>query len=168
MMKGKVNEGSKAPMFTARDVRGSTFNSSGYLGRSNLVLFFYRNSKCSTCISQLKELKTMYDRIAYQDSEVIAISNEGQEDAIKVVNDLGLSFPVISDRENKIIDDYGIYDVDTDTAYPALFIIDKTGIVRFKKLVESIEDRVMGEDISNRLRKMDTGLYLGEPHPTGQ
>jgi peroxiredoxin Q/BCP len=63
---------------------------------------------------------------------------------------------VVSDPNGDIIKEYGVYDNNTDTAYPALFLIDKNGVVRYRKIIEGLDDLVPGDEIVNKLRGMGT------------
>ncbi len=109
---GNVDVDSQAPDFRARDVLGRDFSLAGYRGRSNLVLFFYRNSQCQTCREELADLADRYPLITEQDGEVIGISTDGIDAAKNMAVDLHLPYPVISDPDGDIIKLYGVYDRD--------------------------------------------------------
>jgi peroxiredoxin Q/BCP len=151
---GNVDVDSQAPDFQARDVLGRDINLADYRGRNNLVLFFYRNSECQTCREELADLAKEYPLISEQDGEVIAISTDGIDVAKNMAVDLHLPYPVISDPDGNIIKLYGVYDSDTDTAYPAVLLIDKMGVVRFRKVIESLDDLVPATEVVNELKDM--------------
>jgi peroxiredoxin Q/BCP len=151
---GNVDAGSQAPDFRARDVLGRDFNLADYRGRNNLVLFFYRNSQCQTCREELTDLADRYPLISRQDGEVLAISTDGIDVAKNMAVDLHLPYPVISDPDGNIIKLYGVYDSDMDTAYPAVLLIDKMGVVRFRKVIESLDDLVPATEVVNELKDM--------------
>jgi len=145
-------------MFSALDVRGDMFDTRSYLGRSNLVLFFYRGYWCATCREEMLDLKDEYGRIAQQDAEVVAIGTDSIDEAKNMAVDLGLPFKVISDPEHRIIDLYDVYDGENGTAFITLFLIDKAGVVRFKRSIAGLEDVVPVTDIVNRLRGFGSAL----------
>lgn len=153
---GKVREGSNAPMFTALTVRGDTFDTRSYLGRSNLVLLFYRGYWCATCREELIDLKDEYGRIAEQDAEVVAISTDSVDEAKNMAVDLQLPYKVASDPEHRIIDLYGVYDSENGTAFITIFLIDKNGIVRLKRSIAGLEDVLLATEIANKLKDMGT------------
>ena len=154
-MLGKVREGAGAPRFSAVDIRGEKFDTGAYLGKSNLVLFFYRGHWCSTCGSELKGLKEEYDRIRQQNAEVVAISTDNLDEAKNLAVDLQLPFKLISDPDHRIIDEYGVYDGENNTAFITLILIDKAGIVRYKRIVEGLEDMFSAEEVTEHLKDMD-------------
>ncbi len=151
-MMGKVREGSKAPMFSALDVRGETFDTRAYLGRSNLALFFYRGYWCATCREELLDLKSEYPGISQQDSEVVAISTDSVDEAKNLAVDLKLPYKVISDPDHRIIDVYDVYDSENGTAFITLFIIDRSGVVRHKRSIAGLEDVMPAREIVNKLK----------------
>ncbi|OPY29527.1 MAG: thiol-disulfide oxidoreductase [Methanocella sp. PtaU1.Bin125] len=155
-MRGKVDVGDEAPGFRAKDVTYHDIDLAGYRGRYNIVLFFYRNSQCQTCREELTILGRQFDRIVGEDGDTVAISTDGFDVAKNLALDLHLPFHVVSDPEGDIIREYGVYDKDTDTAYPAVFLIDKNGVVRYRKILRGLDDLAPGEEIVDRLRGMGT------------
>jgi thioredoxin-dependent peroxiredoxin len=154
-MLGKVREGTKAPMFSAMDIRGEKFDTGAYLGKSNLALFFYRGHWCSTCGNELKGLKQEYDRIKQLNTEVVAISTDNPDEAKDLAVDLQLPFKVISDPDHRIIDEYGVFDSENGTSFITLILIDKEGIVRYKKIVEGLEDMFSADDVMEQLMDLE-------------
>jgi thioredoxin-dependent peroxiredoxin len=154
-MLGKVREGTKAPMFSAMDTRGEKIDTRAHLGRSNLVLFFYRGDWCSTCGNELKVLKQEYGSIKQQNTEVLAISTDNPDEAKNLAVDLQLPFKVISDPDHRIVDEYDIYDRENDTAFITMFILDRTGTIRYKRIVEAPDDMLSAEEIVERLKDIN-------------
>ena len=159
-MRSAVNVNSKAPAFKGIDIRGTEFNTATYTGRGNLVIFFYRNSRCQTCKEELKNLADKYGYITRQDGEVVAISTDSIDEVKNLAVDLQLQYKAISDPEHRILDLYGVFDSTTDTVSPALFLVDKNGIVRYRKIIEGLDDLVSGDEVVNRLRAMKPGMAL--------
>ncbi len=157
-MLGKVREGSRAPMFSALDVRGETFDTRAYLGRSSLVLFFYRGYWCATCREELLGFKSEYPVISRQDAEVVAISMDSVDEAKNLAVELQLPYKVISDPGHRIVDMYDVYDSENDTAFITLFLIDKAGVVRYKRSITGMEDVVTATDVLNKLRSMNSAF----------
>jgi peroxiredoxin len=151
-----VDAGSKAPGFRSRDVLGREINSEDLRGRTSQVLFFYRNSQCQTCREEMADLAEKYALISEHDGEVIAVSTDGIDPAKNLAVDLRLPYPVISDPDAGIIKLYGVYDDETATAYPAIFLVDRNGIVRYRKKIEGLDDLVPADDIVDRLLRMNS------------
>ncbi|AFD01102.1 Peroxiredoxin [Methanocella conradii HZ254] len=156
-MPGKVREGGMAPMFSALEVRGDKFDTRACLGMSSLVLFFYRGHWCATCREELLDLKSEYPRIK-EYAEVAAISTDSLDEAKDMAVDLHLPYKIISDPDHRIIDMYDVYDVENGTAFITLFLIDKAGVVRYKRLITGLEDVLPAAEVVNKLKAMRSGL----------
>ena len=159
---GNVDVGRQAPDFRARDVLGREISLADYRGRNNVVLFFYRNRLCQTCREELADLRDQYPLISNQDGEVIAISTDGIDVAKDMAVDLQLPYPVISDPDAGIIKLYGVFDDAVATAYPALILVDKNGVVRYRKKIEGLNDLVPADKVVNRLKDLGT-MHGKEP-----
>ncbi len=156
-MLGKVREGILAPMFSAMDVRGEKFDTRTCLGRSGLVIFFYRSHRCATCRGELLDLKSEYPRIK-EHAEVVAISTDSPDETRSLAVDLGLPFKVISDPGHQIIDMYDVYDRENGTAFITLFIVDSSGVVRYRRFITGLEDLLPAAEIANRLKAIKSML----------
>lgn len=99
------------------------------------------------------------EEIRTSGGEVLAISVDSPEENAGVVQRLGLDFPVLSDPELKAIDAYDLRHEDavvegTDVARPAVFLIDREGIIRWRDLTENYRVRVRPEQIVEQLRTL--------------
>ncbi|MCD1295847.1 peroxiredoxin [Methanocella sp. CWC-04] len=156
--KVKVHEGIIAPMFEATDINGMAFNSRGYTGRGNLVLLFHKGKGSEISLKELEELNRDYNRISYQDGEVVAISMNDERSLKEISDRLGIKFKMISDPRHRIIDEYRVYNADKDELAITVFVIDKTGIIRYKQTLSDTGDVIPATDIANKLRQLDTGV----------
>jgi peroxiredoxin Q/BCP len=151
-----VKRGSKAPMFSERDVRGEVFDTRAYMGKSGLALFFYRGHWCATCREELLELKRGYADISAHGAEVVAVSVDGPDVARNMALDLELPYKVIGDPGHRIIDMYGVFDRENGLAFITIFLIDKAGVVQYKKPITGAGDALSASDIVDKLESMDT------------
>lgn len=62
------------------------------------------------------------------------ISSDGIEGCRRYQAELGLPFPVLSDEARQAIRDYAVWNREENIAVPALYIVDRAGVVRFKML----------------------------------
>ena len=75
----------------------------------------------------------------------------------EVVRDLGLAFPVLSDEKLHVIDAYDVRHEqgntfeEKDIARPAVFLLDREGIVRWRELTDNYRVRVRPEVILEQL-----------------
>jgi len=79
---------------------------------------------------------------------------DGKDKSSELVNKLKLPFPVLSDVDHKIIDAYDLYNPDGKIAKPALFVLDKKGVVRWVFLDEDYRIRAVNDAVLAELRKL--------------
>ncbi len=81
-------------------------------------------------------------------AEVLAVSNDQLSGAERAIDHLDLGFPVLFDPGAGVIESYGVYDTLNDGyATPSVFVIDKSGNVRWKYIGRHYNDRPTNEQI---------------------
>ena len=64
------------------------------------------------------------------ETQILGISVDSYAANKRFKEDIGVSFPLLSDFKRKVVKDYGIYDEEGGYASRATFTIDKNGIIR--------------------------------------
>ncbi len=52
-------------------------------------------------------------------------------------DDLGLSFPILSDTERSLTKTLGVYDPANDVAWPAVYVIGPSGVIEWREVAAS-------------------------------
>jgi alkyl hydroperoxide reductase subunit AhpC len=93
--------------------------------------------------------------------QILTVSIDSHEDSKKFVQKLkerfsgDLDFPMLEDKNHKVIDRYGIYNPDgKGWPHPATYVIDKQGVVRWKFVEVDYKKRPTNEQILQALRKI--------------
>ena len=88
-------------------------------------------------------------------AEVIAISANAAFSQKAFADFLNLNFPLLSDFPDlKTIESYGVLNKERRTAQRSYFIIDKIGVVRYKKLIGSGQPLVPNDELVEEIKKM--------------
>jgi len=70
-------------------------------------------------------------------------------------DNLKLNFPLLSDFPNlKTIENFGVLIPERKLAQRSYFIVDKQGVVRYKKVLKQGEDLVPNETLIQELKKL--------------
>ena len=112
---------SKAPDFKATDQYGKEIRLKDVLKDSAVVLIFYRGQWCPYCNKQLKKLEDSLQMIKEKGARLIAITPEKPEFISKTVEKTKASYPLIYDKEMKIM-----------KAYAVAFEVDERTVSRYK------------------------------------
>lgn len=123
--------GKKAPNFSVKTAEGKTISLAQYKGKKNLVMVFYQGSFCPVCGAQLTNIQQHLGDFKKQDAEVIAVSADDAVHAMSTVGEHGLTFPVVPDQSKSLIKQFGVGNISKrGIAWPALYVIDKNGVVK--------------------------------------
>jgi len=121
--------GKPAPDFILQSLGGRRISLADYRGKTAVVAFWA--SWCGPCRRELPILARFYRQTHKPDSgfEFLAISiDETEEPAQGAANTLKIPFPVLLDADRRIAGAYGVDKI------PMLFVIDKTGKVRYSHI----------------------------------
>jgi len=97
-------------------------------------------------------LQKNYSEFQKFDAVILAISTDTIENSKRTKEEFDIQYPVLSDPEADVIRDYGVYSWEEDIAFPATFIIDREGIIRWQSPV--IGEREYPDTILMELEKI--------------
>jgi peroxiredoxin Q/BCP len=103
-----LTPGSKLPSFTGLDQNGNSINSSDYAGK-RLVIYFYPKDDTPGCTAQACSIRDGQEALLAAQVNVIGISADSVAAHLKFVNKYQLNFPLISDTEKTIIQQFGVW-----------------------------------------------------------
>jgi thioredoxin-dependent peroxiredoxin len=130
-----LQEGMKAPLFTAPDQNGNKVSLSQFKGKK-IVLYFYPQDMTPTCTIQACNLRDNYSLLKKQGFEIIGISADDVSSHKKFETKYALPFTLVADAGNKIIDKYGVwgekqlYGRKYMGLHRTTFIIDEKGVIQ--------------------------------------
>ncbi len=125
--------GSLAPDFKLRATNGQEIALTDFRGKSNVIVFFIRETSCPQCRTHVTQLGRMYDQFRAAGAEIIVILGEDVEKSREYADGIGLPFPILADPDRAI---YHLYELEK---YFLLFqrtaslVVDKDGLVRYLK-----------------------------------
>ena len=90
------------------------------------------------------------------DAEIVGISSNVTFSQKAFADFLKLNFPLLSDAPNlKTMESYGVLNAERRVAQRSYFIIDKKGVVRYKKVLKQGEPLVPNEALLEEVRKIN-------------
>ncbi|HOJ13311.1 MAG TPA: peroxiredoxin [Deltaproteobacteria bacterium] len=151
----KVKVGDVAPDFSLRSVDGKTVSLRDYRGKKNVMISFVPAAWTPVCSDQWPGYNLAREEFEAMDAVVIGISVDNVPTLYAWTKSMGgLWFPVLSDfwPHGKTADVYGVLRSD-GTAERAIFIVDKTGVIRALD-VHDINERPPLEWIMTELERL--------------
>lgn len=126
--------GDKAPLFSGIDQNNQTISLDTYTGKK-VVLYFYPKDDTPGCTAQACNLRDNHDSLIKAGIQVIGVSADSLKSHLKFADKYELPFPLISDEDKKIIQDYGVWGEKKfmgkiyDGIHRTTFIIDESGTI---------------------------------------
>lgn len=125
-----VKVGDKAPDFTLPSQLGDTVTLSEYLGKKNIVLYFYPKDESPGCTKEACSFRDNYQELTSLGAEVLGVSGQSIESHKSFATHHGLPFILLSDADNVVRKLYGVPSTMGVIPGRVTYIIDKQGIVR--------------------------------------
>lgn len=131
-----VKVGNVAPGFSDIDIYGEPVSLSALRGKV-VVLYFWSNSCCG---KNLKQLEPLYRRVSGEGLAVVAIDGlDAKKEIAAFAKENGVTFTLLTDEHAMLIKQYQVL------AYPTVFILDRSGVVR---------ERILGEASSAKMEEL--------------
>jgi peroxiredoxin Q/BCP len=103
-----LQQGDKAPEFTAKDQNGNTVSLSDFRGKT-VVLYFYPKDDTPGCTAEACDFRDNYQFLSSQGYEVIGVSTDDEKSHKKFETKYSLPFTLIADAEQDIVNSYGVW-----------------------------------------------------------
>jgi peroxiredoxin len=148
--------GDKAPAVSGTDIAGKTRTLKQVAGRKGTVLMFFRSASwCPYCKAQLI---AMNDKAAAalvtRGYSLVGLSYDAPEVLAKFADERNVAWPLLSDPKSQVIDGWQL----RDPAYPAgnraygvprpaVYVIDRKGIIRARLMEENYRVRPQPEAV---------------------
>jgi len=151
----RLRPGLIAPRIVLDDPDGKKVDSYSFVGKTKLVVVFYKGQDEGDS-SWLQELNKSRHKIELSNGLILAISTEAPRTMKEFGQKLGLNFPLLYDRRSETISAYGVLDTSSEKGepHPAVFIVDRLGIVRYRKVCSDYDDRPSVDEIVSILEQL--------------
>ena len=107
------------------------------------------------------ELQKNNEKFKEAGLQLVAISYDSLDALEKFGKEKGIEYPLLSDEGSKVIDAYGIRNIEAKDSridgvpYPGAFLIDEKGIVRAKFFHEGYKERHTSAEIIEAAKMLD-------------
>lgn len=124
--------GDTVPHFTAKDSNGSIFDSSNYVGKQPLVIYFYPKDDTPGCTVEACSFRDSYQDFKDLGAEVIGISSDSVESHIQFKSKFSLPFILLSDHDKKLRKLFGVENNFLIFPGRETYVVDINGIIQMK------------------------------------
>lgn len=103
-----LNQGDKAPTFTAKDQNGNNITLEQFKGKK-VVLYFYPKDNTPGCTAEACDFRDNYQGLKAQGIEVLGVSIDDEKSHQKFINKFDLPFNLLADTDKAIVEAYGVW-----------------------------------------------------------
>lgn len=169
--------GQAAPTATLHKPNGKEVEMASLHARKPTVLIFYRGGWCPYCNTQLSEIAKAETELVNLGYQVVAISPDRPEELKTTLDKGDLNYQLLSDSKMELTKAYGLafrvdndtvtkyqtYGIDLDKAsgeshhllpVPAVYIVDRRGVIQFAQWNPDYKVRMSNEDLLKTARKI--------------
>jgi peroxiredoxin Q/BCP len=123
----KLKAGDTAPDFAGRTTNGTSLSLKDYLGKKNVVLYFYPKDDTRGCTIEACNFRDNLESLRALWTEVVGVSVDSIESHRNFAEKNHLNFPLVSDHDKRISEAFGVLSADGSQAERTTFIIDRKG-----------------------------------------
>jgi peroxiredoxin Q/BCP len=103
-----LEEGQKAPEFTAKDQEGNTVTLEQFAGKT-VVLYFYPKDDTPGCTAEACDFRDNYQGLTAKDIVVLGVSVDDEKSHKKFIAKHNLPFTLLADTDKQIVEAYGVW-----------------------------------------------------------
>jgi peroxiredoxin len=153
-----VDVGAKAPDFTLHNQNREDVTLSEELKKGPLVLAFFPAAFSGTCQQEMCTFRDSAADLNTVNAQVLGVSTDTFF-ALKAWGDQQkLNFPLLSDFNREVLPKYGVLNPDMigmkNIAKRAVFVIDRSGTVRYREVLEDARNEPNYDNIKKALASL--------------
>lgn len=151
-----ANIGDAAPDFTLSDGDGNQWRLSDQRGKV-VVLLFYPGDETPVCTRQLCSVRDRWEDYRATGAEVVGLSTNSVESHKNFAEHHELPLRLLADTERKVADAYGAKSLIPGKVARSVFVIDATGVIRYRDVRPLGLFRPKDDEIINAIRAAQDG-----------
>jgi peroxiredoxin len=148
-----LQPGVKAPEISLPDQAGNPQTFHTLAGQNGLLLLFFRSADwCPFCKGQLVDLERAQKLFAAKGINVAGVSYDSSEVLAEFSQRKSITYPLLSDSGSKLIDAFGIRNVEATGAQagipvPGYYLIDKRGVIEKRFFEDGYINRLTANNV---------------------
>ena len=154
---GFAKVGTQAPEFTLLDQRGNRISLADYVGKKNVVIYFYPKAMTPGCTVQACGIRDTYAKFEALDTVVLGVSPDSVDRLVKFEDKQELNFKLLSDEDHLVTDSFGAWGLKKFMGREYMgvkrstFVIDKQGVIVM--VMDKVKTKSHHEDVLDWINK---------------
>jgi len=127
-----LKKGDKVPVFKLKNQNGELFQISDYIGKKNLVIYFYPKDDTPGCTKEACKFRDEFEEFTDLDAMVIGISGDSPESHTEFIEKYNLPFTLLSDENDEVRKLFGVKGKFMNMIPGRVsFVVDKKGVIQY-------------------------------------
>ena len=149
-----LTEGIAAPVFNGVDQNGQAISLNDFKGKK-VVLYFYPKDDTPGCTKEACNFRDNYQDLISKGFVIIGVSCDSENKHLKFIEKYSLPFPLISDENKVIVEQYGVWGKKKFMGkeymgiYRTTFVIDENGLI--EKVISKVDVENSTQQLYNEL-----------------
>lgn len=128
-----LKENQAAPEIDAVDQNNKSIHSSDYLGKKNIVLYFYPKDDTPGCTIEANQFTDLAEEFSTADTVIMGVSKDDCQSHQAFIDKFSLKVELLADTDGKVCNDYAVWQEKEKNGEKKMgivrstFIIDKQG-----------------------------------------
>ena len=119
----------QAPSFSSPNQLNQLVNSSDFLGKKNIVLYFYPKDDTPGCTIEANDFTRLAEEFGRNDTVVIGVSKDSCESHVDFINKFGLKLDLLADTTGELCESYGVWREREKNGVKSMAILRSTFII---------------------------------------
>lgn len=130
-----LNQHDVAPLFSSLDQEGQVISLSDYLGKKNVVLYFYPKDDTPGCTIEANDFTALAAQFAEAETVIIGVSKDSCQSHRDFIGKFNLNLLLLADTSGELCETFGVWqEVEKDgqkimKLVRSTFVIDKKGVL---------------------------------------
>ena len=124
-----LEKNQQAPQFSSKNQFNETVNLSDYLGKKNVVLYFYPKDDTPGCTIEANQFTQLAGEFAKADTVVIGVSKDTCASHTDFINKYDLKVDLLADVDGKLCESYGVWQEREKNGVKSMAILRSTFII---------------------------------------
>lgn len=156
-----LQAGDTAPMFTLEDQNGNTFDLAKELNSHQVLVYFYPKAMTPGCTVQAQNLRDAKQQLAELNTIAVGISPDAVKRLTKFTERDELNFPLLSDEDHKVADDFGVWGLkkfmgkEYDGIHRLSFLVGQDGVI--KHFFNKFKTKNHHEVVIEKIKELNAG-----------
>lgn len=119
----------QAPGFTAPNQHNEAVSSNDFVGKKNIVLYFYPKDDTSGCTLEANQFTELSDQFEGLDTVLLGVSKDSSESHLAFIEKYKIGFDLLADTGGELCQAYGVWQEKEKNGIKKMGIVRSTFIV---------------------------------------